>query len=65
MSKLRQFQPYLLLMLILPALLMFAPNSEAEEESGWENGVLPENPQISKSENVQKQKSPAAQKRPC
>ena len=36
MSKLRQFQPYLLLMLILPALLMFAPNSEAEEESGWE-----------------------------
>ena len=36
MLKQRQFQPYLLLMLILPALLMFAPNSEAEEESGWE-----------------------------
>jgi len=36
MSKLRQFRPCLLLMLLLPALFLLAANSAAEEESGWE-----------------------------
>ena len=35
MSKLRQFRPCLLLMLLLPALFLFAANSAEEEESGW------------------------------
>jgi 2',3'-cyclic-nucleotide 2'-phosphodiesterase/3'-nucleotidase len=36
MSKLRQFRPNLLLMLILPAVLLLTSNSAAEENSGWE-----------------------------
>ena len=35
MSKLRQFRPCLLLILLLPALFLLAANSAAEEESGW------------------------------
>jgi 2',3'-cyclic-nucleotide 2'-phosphodiesterase (5'-nucleotidase family) len=35
MSKLRQFRPNLLLMLILPAVLLLTSNSAAEENSGW------------------------------
>jgi len=37
MSKLRQFRPCFLLMLILPMLFLLAANSAAEEESGWKN----------------------------
>jgi len=36
MSKLRQFRPCLLLILLLPALFLLAANSPAEEESRWE-----------------------------
>ena len=35
MSKLRQFRPCLLLILILPAVFLLSTNSTAEDDSDW------------------------------